>query len=978
MVYPILRHQVSEDDLIAHFTLDLEEQEIVRRIRRENLRLGFAVLLKTFLFLGYPPRRKSDVPKVVIDRISDQLGLLSDLFKEYPWRDRLWHHHLSIIRGHLGFRYLESKDYSDLSEWLEIHCNLFPSQKELLTAAVKRCRDCRLELPREKELRRLVHSARKKFFQDLYQGVSSRMEPHIRDQIEACFEPSETGSTLYDWMKSSPGQLGMKTILEEVKKLKFIRGFNIDVVRCFPATSSKVIQVLRDRARAEDAYQMQRHPLPVRVTLMAALLLARQSEITDHIVRIFLELIRRIEKKADRTLEKEITGNIRKVFGKNEILYRVAEIVTNKPDGTVREVLFSEIGEEVFQRLVEESRQGEISYEVVRSQVIRRKYRHSYRRMMKPVLDVLKFRSDNPAYQPLLKGLELVQRYLDAKHSHYPEGEDIPEEILTGHWKEIVLGEEPRANKHYYELCVLSKLERALKCKEVWVEGAYRFRNPDEDLPSDWERQRIEFYEKHRLQLNAKEFLEPIRKEMDSALENFHRFLDPRKDVYIHHPGGGERGVFHVPRIPKQPEPLLLGEIKDRVLDRWGILDLLDILVEADRQVGFSKFFQSSGQRDVLSREEVKKRLFLVLFGLGTNLGLTRIHSAAKPECSYDDLRYFRKRYVTAPALREAVIAVVNRILEARNPQIWGRGTACASDGKQLGAWDQNLMTEWNPHYRGRGIMVYWHVETNATCIYSQLKTVSSSEVAAMIEGLVRHDTEMRVESNFVDSHGQSEVAFAFCKFLGFNLLPRLKRIKYERLYLPDKGISSRFPRMSGVLSRPIQWDLIEQQYDQMVKHVVAVLEGTGPIDSILRRFNSYNRSNSTYKAFSELGKAQKTIFLCRYLTSPPLRQETQGALNVSENWNGCNEFIHFGRKTEIQTNDPEIQELGILSLHLLQNALILVNTLMVERVLKEDGLLERMGPEDYRAITPLFTSNVNPYGDFVLDLDKPSFLEVA
>ncbi|MEI7449942.1 MAG: Tn3 family transposase [Desulfomonile sp.] len=973
-----MRPQVSEDDLIAHFTLDLEEQEIVRRIRRENLRLGFAVLLKTFLFLGYPPRRKSDVPGVVIDRMSDQIGLFPDLFKEYPWRDRLWHLHLSIIRDHTGFRHLESKDYSDLSEWLEIHSNLFPSPKELLTAAVQRCRDRRLELPHEKELRRLVQSARKKFFQDLYQGVSSLMDPHIRNQIEACLEPSETGSTLYDWMKSPPGQLGMKTILEEVRKLRFIKGFNIDVSRYFPATSSKVLQVLRDRARVEDAYQMRRHPLAVRITLMAAFLQARQAEVTDHIVRIFLELIRRIEKKADRTLEKEISGNIRKIFGKNQILYRIADIVTNNPDGTVREVLFPEIGEEVFHRLVEESRQGEASYEVVRSQVIRRKYRHSYRRMMKPVLDVLEFRSNNSAYDPLLKGIELVRRYLDTKHTGYPEGEDIPEEILTGHWKELVLGDGPRANKHYFELCVLSKLERTLKCKEVWVEGAYRFRNPDEDLPSDWQRQRIEYYHKQGFPLDAKEFLEPIREKMCLALEDFHRFLGRQRDVYIHHPGGGQRGVFHVPRIQKQTEPLLLGEIKDRVLDRWGILDLLDILVEADRQVNFSKFFQSSGQRHVLCREEVKKRLLLILFSLGTNLGLARIHSAAKPECSYDDLRYFRTRYVTAPAIREAIIAVVNRILEVRNPEIWGLGNACASDGKQLGAWDQNLMTEWNPHYRGRGVMVYWHVETNATCIYSQLKTVSSSEVASMIEGLVRHDTEMRVESNFVDSHGQSEVAFAFCRFLGFNLLPRLKRIKYERFYLPDKGVANLFPRMSGVLSRPIRWDLIEQQYDQMVKHVVAVTEGTGPIDSILRRFNSYNRSNPTYSAFIELGKAEKTIFLCRCLTSPRLRQETQEALNVIENWNSCNEFIYFGRKTEMQTNDPQMQELAVLSLHLLQNALILINTLMLERVLKEDGFLERMAPEDYRALTPLFTSNVNPYGDFFLDLDKPSFLEVA
>ena len=148
------------------------------------------------------------------------------------------------------------------------------------------------------------------------------MDPHIRDQIGACLEPSETGSTLYDWMKSPPGQLGIKTILEEVKKLRFIKGFNIDVSRYFPATSSKVLQILRDRARVEDAYQMRRHPLAVQITLMAAFLQTRQAEVTDHIVRIFLELIRRIEKKADRTMEKEISRNIRKIFGKNQILYR--------------------------------------------------------------------------------------------------------------------------------------------------------------------------------------------------------------------------------------------------------------------------------------------------------------------------------------------------------------------------------------------------------------------------------------------------------------------------------------------------------------------------------------------------------------------------------------------------------------------------------------------------------------------------------
>jgi len=185
-------------------------------------------------------------------------------------------------------------------------------------------------------------------------------------------------------------------------------------------------------------------------------------------------------------------------------------------------------------------------------------------------------------------------------------------------------------------------------------------------------------------------------------------------------------------------------------------------------------------------------------------------------------------------------------------------------------------------------------------------------------------------------------------------------------------------PHLTGILTRPIRWDLIGEQYDEMMRHVVAVSEETAPIDSILRRFNSYNRTHPVYRAFTELGKALKTIFLCLYLTHPEIREEVHEGLNIIENWNSCINFIFYGRKTEIQSNDPATQELAVLCLHLLQNALILVNTLLIERIINAHGFLNRMEPEDFRALTPLFTSNVNPYGDFELNLHKPSILEVA
>jgi TnpA family transposase len=528
--------------------------------------------------------------------------------------------------------------------------------------------------------------------------------------------------------------------------------------------------------------------------------------------------------------------------------------------------------------------------------------------------------------------------------------------------------------KQYFEMCVLGKLERALKCKEVWVEGAYRFRNPDEDLPADWEERRVEYYRRRGLPLSADEFLDPLREEMTSALETFNRDLPGNQNVRISHPGGGEKGLFHVPKVKKHPERPLIQEVKGRVLSRWGILDLLDMLLESDRQVNFTRFFHTSGARQVIGRDQMRERLLLTIFAVGTNLGLARIHAAARPSCSYDDLRYFRSRYVSVEAVREAIVALVNRVLEIRNPTIWGRGTACASDAKHLEAWDENLTAEWNPHYGRSGIMVYWLVDTNSLCIYSQIRGIS--ETAAMIRALVSHDTEMRVESNFTDSHGQSEVAFAFCRLLGIRLMPRLKRIGEERLYLPESGFGGTLPNLAGVLARPIRWDLIRAQYDDMVRHVVAVAEETGPVDSILRRFNSYNRTNPTYKAFVELGKAEKTLFLCRYLPDQALQEEVNAGLNVVENWNSCNDFVSFGRKADIPTNDPAMQELVVLCQHILQDSLILSNAVMVERVLEDESLLARMEPEDMRALTPLFTANVNPYGYFSLDLSKPSFLE--
>lgn len=120
-------------------------------------------------------------------------------------------------------------------------------------------------------------------------------------------------------------------------------------------------------------------------------------------------------------------------------------------------------------------------------------------------------------------------------------------------------------------------------------------------------------------------------------------------------------------------------------------------------------------------------------------------------------------------------------------------------------------------------MLIYWHVEKKSLAIHSQLINCTASEVAAMIEGAMRHGTTMDVEANYTDSHGQSEIGFGVTRLLNFDLLPRIKRINKEKLYRPVAGEPDAYPQLTPALTHPIRWELIAQQYDQMIKYATAI-----------------------------------------------------------------------------------------------------------------------------------------------------------
>ncbi|CCV03053.1 hypothetical protein MESS2_1000067 [Mesorhizobium metallidurans STM 2683] len=79
---------------------------------------------------------------------------------------------------------------------------------------------------------------------------------------------------------------------------------------------------------------------------------------------------------------------------------------------------------------------------------------------------------------------------------------------------------------------------------------------------------------------------------------------------------------------------------------------------------------------------------------------------------------------------------------------------------------------------------------------------------------------------------------------------------------VPDTEMARELPNLLPILTRAIDWSLIEQQYDELIKYAAALQHRTADAESILRRFARASVQRPSYKALAQLGKAIKTIFL--------------------------------------------------------------------------------------------------------------------
>ena len=228
--------------------------------------------------------------------------------------------------------------------------------------------------------------------------------------------------------------------------------------------------------------------------------------------------------------------------------------------------------------------------------------------------------------------LELLERWADqpGQVRFYDVAERIPlEGVVPAWWRDAVVDEHGRVERIPYELCVLKALREAIRRREVWVAGANRWRDPEQDLPQDFDANRDVHYAAICQPLDPTAFVASLQQRLGGALGRLDRALADGSAGGVRITTRRRAPWITVPPIDKQPEPPTLQALKDEVERRWGTIDLLDMLKDADYLTGFTDEFVSVASREVTDRATLRRRLLLVCFGLGTNMGVRRVVAAA-------------------------------------------------------------------------------------------------------------------------------------------------------------------------------------------------------------------------------------------------------------------------------------------------------------------------------------------------------------
>jgi TnpA family transposase len=547
--------------------------------------------------------------------------------------------------------------------------------------------------------------------------------------------------------------------------------------------------------------------------------------------------------------------------------------------------------------------------------------------------------------------------------------------FISDVWKQLVYegkSQDNLLNRRFFEICVFTYLSYELGSGDVFIQGADEFSDYRASLFTPQECQDILNEESQPLGLptNADEFVRELKNELTEKSRAFDDLYPNLPDFIIDTNG--------IPSLKKTPTPKptaatleLVAQIQQHMPER----SLLDILCSTHHTTGWGFEFGPLSGSEPKFKQPID-RYILNTFCHGTGMGPTQTAKHVRTPITPHMLSRVNQRHVTINALDQAKDRVVNLTKDFSITKAWGDGSRCAADGTLRDIYEDNLVAESHFRYLAKGGIAYNHVADTYVALFSTFMRCGLWEAVSILDGLLKNDAIIKPTIVHADTQGQSTVVFGLSHLLGIKLMPRIRNWKDLKFFRPDKN--STYQNVDSLFSDAIDWDLIKTHWQDLIQVVLSIKYGKISSSLLLRKLGTYSRKNRLYQAFQELGRVIRTIFLLEYLSSPKLREIITATTNKVEAYNALSEWVFFGSRIIVASNDPDEMEKAIKYNLLINNCVILQNIVdLTETIHKLQSSGVNITKEDIARLSPYITSHIKRFGDYFLDLGvKPIDVE--
>lgn len=971
------KKKIKAAELNRHYSLRPEEMEMIHlNTNKDKSRFNLALQLKTFQRLGYFTELDK-IPVEITTHIRQELKLHYRLVPGYGNNNKTLYRHRQKIREFLqvkrwGYEETESgRNHAGRKLAIQFAYNVahvMNNIPDIINAVIEHLIHSSYELPSFYQLSRLVRHTRHQVNNKIFQDTRERIKTTYFSEVFSTLLTKRDNEqrTLFNKLKNTPKRPSIHKFYDYLEHFDWLMSFG-NISECLEGIAKAKIEQFAEEAHQLSADELNDFSEAKRYTLMASLIFRSQANAKDALALMFCRLLAIAHKQSKTALDanlvhsREDTCDVVGLF--KQILHDGHSLIDQNAftkafykkieDGGG----FPHLNQKCDDILASHSNE----YRIYLTDMIQKR-----RSLLFKILHALQLHS--PTQDDTLI---LALKYL-LEHEHRRSefiSDPIDLSFTTNFWKKQILSniDKTKLNRRALESCVFEYLSKGLNSGDLYVKGARNYADYRTEL-MPWEECKTyldHFCEEVGIANNATDMMTYLRKALTDKAKEVDRNYFELSDFVLNEEG---RPVLkkYEPKLQTEHSEKIENLIRSRLPER----NLLDILINAHHYTGWADELGLISGVDGKLEQAIEKYI-LTNFCYGTGLGPTQTAKHVRFDIEARTLSRVNKKHFTVHSLTKALNRVINCLNGFPLLLAWGTGKRVAVDGTLEEIHDDNMVAEYHIRYGRTGGIAYRHIADNYIALFSTFMQCGVWEAIHIIDALLKNASEVKPNIVHSDTQGQSLPVFAFAYLLGIHLMPRIRNWKDLNLYRAEKD--SKYVNIDSMFCEAsIDWELIETHWQDLMQVIISIKMGRVSSAFILSKLNSYNNQNKLYKVFQELGKVIRTLFLLDYVSDKNLRQTITATTNKVESYHALEDWIRFGSKHLVASNDPDEMEKAIKHTDLIANCVMLQNVIDITDVcheLAQEG--HKITLEDLSHMSPYITEQIKRFGEYIVDLSR-------